>query len=168
MDDMRDEKGRYIKGFISPKRNGETRICYCGNQFYISGYRINDKKRGKFCSRKCGDKMRKGKHNSIKTEFKKDQIPYIAEHPEIAPRDANHFNWKGDKVGYGALHAWIKRRLAKPMACNHCGEIKSLDLANKSHLYKRELNDWLWLCKKCHTKYDDSVNKSWITRRINK
>jgi hypothetical protein len=75
---------------------------------------------------------------------------------------ANNHEWKGDNVGYDALHNWIRRRLAKPLGCNFCGEIKPLDLANKSHNYKRELDDWLWLCKKCHYKYDDQAKRRWM------
>lgn len=31
--------------------------------------------------------------------------------------------------------------------------------------YKRDINDWVRLCKKCHVAYDDSINKGWATRR---
>ncbi len=65
--------------------------------------------------------------------------------------------WKGDEVGYHALHAWIKRHLSKPFACNKCGKISSLELANKSHEYKRDISDWLWLCLSCHAKYDNKI-----------
>lgn len=81
-------------------------------------------------------------------------------------------NWKGESVGKVGLHAWIKRRLAKPLGCNHCGEVKPLDLANKSHEYKRELDDWLWLCRRCHSKYDNNYpqlrnNHKFYNRWIN-
>lgn len=26
-------------------------------------------------------------------------------------------------------------------------------------------DDWLRLCAKCHTKYDDSINRGWKTRK---
>lgn len=61
--------------------------------------------------------------------------------------------WK-DKPGMTALHGWIKLRLAKPLACNNCGEVKPLDLANISQEYKRDLSDWEWLCRKCHMTKD--------------
>ena len=65
-----------------------------------------------------------------------------------------NFNWKGDKVGYDALHQWAKKRLVKPSKCFHCKRVKRLDLANKSGEYKRDLSDWLWLCRSCHLKYE--------------
>lgn len=59
--------------------------------------------------------------------------------------------WKGDKVGYHALHNWVKRHFPKPTKCNICQQEKSwLDLANISQDYKRDLVDWEWLCRKCH------------------
>jgi len=64
--------------------------------------------------------------------------------------------WKGDNVGYFALHDWVKRRLKKPKNCEFCKKEKILDLASKSRKYKRDLDDWLWLCRKCHIQYDKS------------
>lgn len=58
--------------------------------------------------------------------------------------------WKGDDVGYSALHSWVKRRKAIPEACEKCNEVKKLDLANISGKYFRALDDWEWLCRKCH------------------
>ena len=30
-------------------------------------------------------------------------------------RDDRHYRWKGDAVGYTALHDWVKRRLKRPV-----------------------------------------------------
>ena len=72
----------------------------------------------------------------------------------------NNPQWKDD-VGYAALHIWIQARLQKPKKCSCCGKIKKLDLANKSRKYKRNLNDWEWLCRKCHM-IKDGVTKMLI------
>ena len=53
-------------------------------------------------------------------------------------RNANEKNgmWKGDDVGYNAIHAWIRRRLPQPPNCERCNkEIEKLDLANISQQY---------------------------------
>lgn len=63
-------------------------------------------------------------------------------------------NWKGNNVGYTALHSWIKRRLPKPALCNCCEKELPRDLANISQEYKRTTSDWEWLCRKCHMKKD--------------
>lgn len=62
--------------------------------------------------------------------------------------------WKGNNVGYNALHQYIKRKIKKPEKCSMCNKIKNLDLANISGKYKRDLTDWKWLCRKCHMIFD--------------
>ena len=70
-------------------------------------------------------------------------------------------SWKGNKVGYRALHHWVERNIGKVNYCEHCGLDKKpenkkryFQWANKSHKYLRELTDWIRLCLKCHKKYD--------------
>jgi len=70
-------------------------------------------------------------------------------------------NWKGDDVGYVGLHNWVNRYLGKPTTCEHCGKNFTghrIGWANKSGEYKRDLNDWLRLCGKCHRQYDIKSN----------
>jgi len=77
--------------------------------------------------------------------------------------DERNGMWKGDKVGYDALHDWVKRRLGRPTKCEHCGTDgltgKQIHWANKSGEYLRDLSDWLRLCKHCHDIYDGKVKK---------
>ena len=65
---------------------------------------------------------------------------------ELSPR------WKGNKVGYNALHTWINSRLGKPKICSNCGTTKAKQYhwANISNKYKREFTDWKRLCTSCH------------------
>ena len=65
--------------------------------------------------------------------------------------------WKGNHVGYTALHNWIKRRFPKPELCSNCNSRKAIDLANISQEYKRDVFDWEWLCRKCHMEKDDRI-----------
>ena len=74
---------------------------------------------------------------------------------------SNNGQWVGNKIGYGALHSWVKRNLGFPEKCEHCfytglkgGKIH---WANKSHKYLQELTDWIRLCASCHKLYD--INK---------
>jgi hypothetical protein len=62
--------------------------------------------------------------------------------------------WKGNQVGYTALHSWVKDRKPKPQLCEECQNVSPYDLANISSKYSRELTDWRWLCRKCHMKSD--------------
>lgn len=135
-----------------------------------------DKKTGRFL---------KGFRPSLKTEFKKGSVSYwrgkklSREHkkklseahreffvnggihsrkgkkfPELC--GINHPLWKGDKVGYEALHTWVARHLGKPKHCAFCQTIKAkkFEWANISRTYKRDLSDWIRLCTKCHRLYD--------------
>ena len=62
--------------------------------------------------------------------------------------------WKGNDVGYTGLHQWVTRNKTKSEFCEHCQIKKSYDLANISGKYKRDINDFKWLCRKCHREYD--------------
>lgn len=112
---------------------------------------------------KKGDNLGHPVYGGENTRFQKG-------HKMIAGSEKGWFvdghGWKGDNVGYSALHKWISVRLAKPLGCNHCGKIRPLDLANKSHKYKRQLSDWLWLCRKCHGKYDSGKNRKTIRQHF--
>ncbi len=66
--------------------------------------------------------------------------------------------WKGDEVSVKALHDYIKYHLAKPEKCQLCYQVKKLDLANISQNYKRDLNDWEWIYRKCHMIKDGRIN----------
>jgi len=58
--------------------------------------------------------------------------------------------WKGDNVSISSLHEWIRRRKKKPKYCVECKKASPYDLANISGKYKRDINDFRWLCRKCH------------------
>ncbi|OPZ89050.1 MAG: hypothetical protein BWY74_02891 [Firmicutes bacterium ADurb.Bin419] len=68
----------------------------------------------------------------------------------------NHFAWKGNEVGYNALHAWIKRVLGSPSFCENCKDSsrKMYHWANLSGEYKRDVSDWKRLCVRCHKNFD--------------
>lgn len=67
---------------------------------------------------------------------------------------ANNGMWKGGKVKYFALHEWVRSHKPKPKNCQGCGLLKGLEIANISQEYKRDLNDWEWLCRRCHMNKD--------------
>ena len=67
-------------------------------------------------------------------------------------------NWKGDNVGLSPLHRWIKKNKLKPKTCEICEMNEPLDLANISGEYKRDINDYQWLCRKCHMESDGRMN----------
>jgi len=90
----------------------------------------------------------------------------------IKHRGKNNGNWKGDNVGYTALHNWIERNKLKPKECEHCKKLKKLEAANISGKYKRDVNDFEWLCRNCHMLKDGRMeiliraNKSKIAKKF--
>ncbi len=72
-----------------------------------------------------------------------------------------HHNWKGEKVSYRTLHNWIVNNFGKADHCEHCGktDAKRYDWANISGEYKRDISDYIQLCRKCHIKFDETPEK---------
>ena len=150
-----------------------SKICiFCKKQFIV--YRLFTKT--KYCSRICFYNHRKiiliGKNNPF---FGKKHTQQTKEKLSLKlkgrPRNSGTFQkegrtlsgekhplWKGDKISYNGLHKWLYRCLDNPDTCEHCGKTglkgKEINWANKSGEYKRDLNDWIRLCRLCHEKYD--------------
>lgn len=99
--------------------------------------------------------IKDGEHRSLSTEFTSE-----------SSTGENNKKWKGDNVGYYALHRWVRRTLGIPTRCSRCGgTAKRLDWANVSREYKREKDDWIALCSTCHGKFDTG-NRGAIKRRF--
>ena len=141
----RNCKGQFEKNCKNPNKNGEERQCLiCGKSFYNPLSRLLNE-RGKYCSKKCYYLDRKGRRISIKTEFKKNNLPH-----------------KEKCNGYKKTHMWIYRHLGKPSKCEICGKDKlsghSIHWANKFHTYKKIISDWMRICSKCHYEFDVKNN----------
>ncbi len=167
-------KSAFKKGQTPWNYNPVTKVCTsCGSDFSVPQCR---KDTARYCSQKCyrkrvdltcpqcQKKFTVYSHLSQKRKFCSltcTQKYYVEERSPM---------WKGDDVGYISLHVWVKKHLGNPEQCEHCGEkglyggytrmdgvfIKkwSIQWANKSGEYKRELGDWTGLCVKCHYEYD--------------
>lgn len=80
--------------------------------------------------------------------------------------------WKGNKVGYTALHDWVRKYLGKPIKCSNAeckypkknSSRKTLkfpkrfEWANIDHQYQRKKEDYISLCVSCHRNYDIKNN----------
>lgn len=67
-------------------------------------------------------------------------------------------HWKGDAVGYSQLHFWIHKNKPRPERCEKCNIEPPHDIANVSGEYKRDINDYQWLCRRCHILSDGRLN----------
>lgn len=169
----RDKLGRIVKGGSHTLKVDKIEIvCQkCKKRFL----RLECKTKNNFeffCSRKCYWENKKNK-----------EIKWLKNNKEVAkkisksltgkkqPNNSNelHHEWKGEKAGYFAFHAWIKRKYGKAKKCenpnckyprkNALGKIikkpKRFEWAlihGKKHDHKVE-NYWQ-LCKSCHVRYD--------------
>jgi len=104
----------------------------------------------------------KGKHLSPEA-LEKQRIAHLGKkwseearirHLQSARRGEKNNKWKGDKVGIVGLHLWVRRKRGKPIECVYCGATEKLEWASISHHAKRDENDYISLCPKCHRNYD--------------
>lgn len=76
--------------------------------------------------------------------------------------------WKGEDVTYSELHNWVARHRGRPSLCEHCGTTEGLfDWANISGEYRRDLADFMRLCKSCHIRHDAAIRGERTGRRVN-
>lgn len=63
--------------------------------------------------------------------------------------------WAGDAVGYAGVHTWVRTRRPLTGACQVCGATdRKTENANLSGEYRRDLDDFLEMCRFCHRQYD--------------
>lgn len=74
-------------------------------------------------------------------------------------KNEKHPLWKGDDVSYTGLHLWIAKNKQKPDVCEMCCFYEPKHVANISGEYKRDVNDYQWLCPKCHGLYDSQIRR---------
>lgn len=129
----------------------------CGKEVMRSPSRLTLYKRT-FCSHKCSGRM--AKSWGAGKDFVKGHIPWDKDKKILQISNEKHPLWKGDDVSYGGLHYWITRKLGKPAECMYCGEDqRRLHWASISHKAKRDVDDYISLCVKCHSAYDRNAKK---------
>lgn len=114
--------------------------------------KYNTKKHQKFIKEIFSKKFNENKKISEETRQKISKANKINRYNEKNPL------WKGDNVGKNSLHGWVKRRKIKPELCERCNKTEPYDLANISGKYKRDINDYEWICRKCHIHSDGRLN----------
>jgi len=80
------------------------------------------------------------------------------------PTGDKHHQWKAEKVGYHALHTWLKKHKVKTGTCSLCGAERYTEWANRNpgREHSRDLEDYIEVCKPCHMRMD---GHPWVTRR---
>lgn len=100
----------------------------------------------------------KGKKHSEATKLKMRETAIRNGNKPIVRVGKENHAWKGDKVGYWALHKWVVKEKGNPDTCEHCKKTglhrNQIHWANIDHKYRRNLEDFIRLCQSCHRKYD--------------
>lgn len=97
-----------------------------------------------------------------------DSIPKIKKDTS----NENHWNWKGNAAKYSAIHRWVKKYKGRPIKCTRCkkqNEIKghsTIHYANIDHKYKRNLNDYISLCARCHKEHDYLIHNQKLLHKF--
>lgn len=69
--------------------------------------------------------------------------------------------WKGDKVGYKALHRWLKDNFGKANKCENPKCPKKSQKFEwsliKGKEYSHRRKNFRMLCRSCHCKYDNLI-----------
>lgn len=71
-------------------------------------------------------------------------------------RGKNNCQWKADDVSYRSLHKWVRNHKDANNGCSFCGvkDLNRFHMANISGEYRRDVDDYIELCPKCHKKFD--------------
>ena len=115
----------------------------------IKFMRVRDK--GKKYSISHNLNLSKALKGKKRTEITKKRL-------SICKLGENNPMWKGDEVQMTSLHNWIRYRKPRPEFCEKCNLNSPYDLANISGEYRRDVNDFEWLCRGCHMRKDGRIN----------
>ena len=141
------EKTRFKKGQVAWNRQNCVASCSLCKKTYNTTESLI--KTRKFCSKKCYTKYQQQNPNDG-----------TYKNGHLGLREEKNGNWKGKHITYLHLHEWINAKRGKANKCEFCGKNEGrFEWANKSHEYKRTFNDWISLCGKCHSKYDNRGEK---------
>lgn len=104
-------------------------------------------------------KQREKQHDSHKGLQAGEKNPMFGMTNEKCP------SWKGNDACKNSIHKWVKYWKGSPRICEDCGKyvenLKLIDWSNKDHLYKRNLDDYVRRCRKCHSDYDILYNSKY-------
>lgn len=140
-------------------------ICEKCKKIYY--YKKGKNKNRRYCSKSCATKVtsvgricttEKRKKLSELLVNNKSRMEHIRLLGKQLVGDKNN-KWKGENVGYRGIHYWVSNHSIKPKFCTFCGETKNrMGWANIDHKYRRVLEDYIFLCPKCHGEYDKNNN----------
>lgn len=127
------------------KKWKKTEIKYLKNNYN----KITTEKIMKFLNRSGGSILHKKGRLKLKSRIFDRELK-----EKFSKKNENHPLWKKRGYGYVAIHNWIRKNKSNPLICEMCEKKGYVELSNISGKYKRDINDFKWLCPKCHSIYD--------------
>lgn len=169
LEKTRDVKGRFVPSVSRGSLSQEVRQKIgAANTGVRNGMYRGGKPHCRVCDKELWWGSTHCKKHAIKPKPSEDTRKKMSALATSRFKDeTKHPNWKGAAVGYAPLHRWVRKHLGIPDHCAICGrgDARRFEWANISHEYKRELGDWMSLCKPCHMRYDNVGEKVWESRR---
>ncbi len=114
----------------------------------------------KTCECGCGQPTGIAPRNDLRHGYVKGQPVRFVRGHSIRNDRAPWF--KGDAVGYRAVHTYLSKHFPKSGTCDECHEAKRTDYALiKGREYSRNREDYRELCRRCHIVYDGIGGSRW-------
>ena len=95
--------------------------------------------------------MKKGTY--VRTEEHRLKMGEIKKLTHSGSGNPNYGKFKKG-ASYKALHQWLWREKPNVVECPICGSTKRIEAHNLSGEYKRDINDYIWVCSRCHKNRD--------------
>ena len=92
-------------------------------------------------------------HKKYMKGYRAENVQKLKEQNRIRNKKYREQNGREMDV-YNNIHQWIRRNKPKQDFCSICNERKKLELANISGEYKKEIKDYIWVCRPCHRIFD--------------
>ena len=73
---------------------------------------------------------------------------------------SNNPSWRGNDVGYHGRHKRMYKTIPKPNLCQRCNSSPPAELHNISGEYRLDVNDWEYLCVRCHMMTDGRIERN--------
>ena len=114
--------------------------------------------------RKKMKNIQKEVHNRPEAKERQSKAMKGDKNPNYGKFGEESSGWKGDDVGYDALHIRVRNKKPKPENCEICGlpefyeNLGKLELSNiKNHQYTDNPDDYQYVHHSCHMKYDKNL-----------
>src|SRR5258708_6997288 len=109
-----------------------TKLCECGCGSIIKAYGSN------YLPMRFVKGHQKGRLGKYLSELSKNKISFMNKGRSAWNKGTSnlwckgnkHYNWKGENVGYSAVHSWIRRKYGNANKCQECNSVVYVQWAN--------------------------------------